>query len=94
MQIIASPTERTTAATDALLGLVALRYAAQLLAYRRHQPWKAGVWGATFGVLGLSGGLGAVVHGVEMPAPRRAALWRPLTLILGGTVALFAVGAV
>jgi hypothetical protein len=94
VQIISSPTERTTAATDAILGIVSLRYAAELLAYRRRQPWKAGVWAATFGAIGASGSLGTAIHGFEMPAPRRAALWRVLDLLLGVTVALFATAAV
>ncbi|NTW00726.1 MAG: hypothetical protein HGA19_05375 [Oscillochloris sp.] len=93
IQIIASPTERTTAATDALLGVISLGYAAELLGQRQHFPWKAGVWAATFGALSASGVLGAVVHGFEMPEPRRTLLWRPLTLTLGVTVALFATGA-
>jgi hypothetical protein len=93
MQIIESPTERTTAATDALLAALCLRYAAELMGYRRRHPWKAVVWAGTFGMLAASGGLGAIVHGLQMPEDRRAALWRPLTLILGGTVALFADGA-
>ena len=94
MQIIASSTERTTAATDALIAAVALRYADDLLKHRQGDPWKAGVWAATFGTLGASGALGAVVHGLEMPEERRTLLWRPLTLVLGITVALFATGAV
>ncbi len=94
MQIIASPTERTTAATDAVIAAVSLRYARELLGYRQSNPWKAGVWAATFGTLSASGLLGAVVHGLEMPEERRTLLWRPLTLTLGFTVALFATGAV
>jgi hypothetical protein len=93
MQIIASPTERTTAATDALLGLIAVGYAAELLGRRRRAPWKAGVWAGTFGTLGAAGALGAVVHGLELAPRLRELLWRPLTLVLGVTVALFACGA-
>ncbi|WP_129626764.1 DUF6962 family protein [Candidatus Oscillochloris fontis] len=93
LAIIASPTERTTAATDALISVVALGYAAKLLGYRQQSPWKVGVWAGSFGTLGFSGFLGAVVHGFEMPDERRVALWKPLNLTLGGTVALFATGA-
>ncbi|NNJ09560.1 hypothetical protein EKD04_004395 [Chloroflexales bacterium ZM16-3] len=94
MQIIASPTERTTAATDALIAAISLRYAAELIGRRPRHSWKASVWAGTFATLGLSGALGAVVHGLELSPRRREILWRPLTLILGVTVALFAVGAV
>jgi hypothetical protein len=93
MQLIESPTERTTAATDALLAALALRYAAELVGYRRLHPWKAWIWAGVFGSVGVAGALGAVVHGLHMPEGRRAVLWRPLTLILGVTVALFADGA-
>jgi hypothetical protein len=44
--------------------------------------------------MAAAGALGVAVHGLQMPEARRTALWRPLTLILGGTVALFAAGAV
>jgi hypothetical protein len=93
MQIIESPTERTTAVTDALIAAVSLCYAAELIGYRRRHPWKAAVWAGAFGSMATAGALGAVVHGFQMPEGRRAALWRPLTLILGVTVALFADGA-
>ncbi|EFO80017.1 hypothetical protein OSCT_2102 [Oscillochloris trichoides DG-6] len=93
LTIIASPTERSTAATDALIGVVALGYAAKLLGYRQQAPWRAGVWAGTFGALSFSGFLGAVVHGFEMPETRRTLLWKPLNLTLGLTVALFATGA-
>ncbi len=93
LAIIASPTERSTAATDALIGVVALGYAAKLLGYRQQAPWKAGMWAGTFGALSLSGFLGAIVHGFEMPETRRIQLWKPLNLTLGVTVALFATGA-
>jgi hypothetical protein len=93
MKIIESPTERSTALTDALIAAISLRYAAELLGYRRRSPWRASVWAGTFGSLAFSGALGAVVHGLQMPEPRRTALWRPLTLSLGVTVALFADGA-
>lgn len=94
MQIVASPTERTTAATDAILAIVSLRYAAELLGRRRSDPWKASVWAWAFGASGLSSALGVVIHGLEMPEERRTLLWRPLDLTLGLTVALFAAGAV
>jgi hypothetical protein len=94
IQIIESPTERTTAATDALLAAVSLGYAAELLGRRQSHPWKAGVWAGAFAASGVSGVLGAAAHGFEMPEERRALLWRPLTLTLGITVALFAAGAV
>jgi hypothetical protein len=93
MQIIESPTERTTAATDALIAAVSLRYAAELLGRRPNRPWKAGIWAGAFGLMGVASTLGTIVHGLQMSPRRREILWRPLTLILGLTVALFAAGA-
>jgi hypothetical protein len=93
IQLIASPTERTTAATDALMAAVALGYAAELLGRRPQHPWKAGIWAGAYGASGLSSVLAAVTHGFAMPEERRALLWRPLNLLLGLTVALFAAGA-
>lgn len=94
MRIIADPRERTTAATDALISLMALRYAAGLLGRRAADPWKAGVWSAAFGGLALAGGLGAAAHGLTLSERARAAIWRPLYQCLGAIVALFAAGAV
>jgi hypothetical protein len=88
--IIASPTERTTAATDALIALVALAYARGLLGYA---GWRGRVWAGAFAALGVAGGLGAAAHGLRLTGYARTALWRVLYLILGVTVALFAVAA-
>ncbi|MBX0327022.1 hypothetical protein K2Z83_04910 [Oscillochloris sp. ZM17-4] len=93
-RIIESPTERTTAATDALITAISLRYAAELLGRRRGHPWKAGIWAGAFGAMGLAGALGVAVHGLDLSPRRREILWRPLNLALGVTVALFAAGAV
>jgi len=92
-RLIDDPREQTTAATDALIAVIALRYALQLRGLRPSDPWKAGLWSATFAGLSLAGGLGAVVHGLALSERARAALWRPLFLCLGAVVALFAAGA-
>lgn len=94
MHLIADPRERTTAATDALIALMAARYAWQLRQLRSAAPLKAALWAASFAGLGVAGSLGAVVHGLQLSERSRAALWRPLNLCLGVVVALFAAGAV
>lgn len=94
MHLIADPRERTTAATDALIALMAARYAWQLRRLRGAAPLKADLWAASFAGLGLAGALGAVVHGLQLSDRSRSALWRPLNLCLGVIVALFAAGAV
>lgn len=91
--IIADPREQTTAATDAVIAVMALRYAWELQRRRSADPWKAGLWAAAFGGLACAGGLGAVVHGLTLSERAKLALWRPLYLILGVVVALFAAGA-
>lgn len=94
MHLIADPRERTTAATDALIALMAARYAWQLRRLRSTAPLKADLWAASFAGLGVAGSLGAIVHGLQLGERSRAALWRPLNLCLGVVVALFAAGAV
>jgi len=89
-----SPTELTTAATDALLAIecvVAIIYLRRRGAADR---WRASLWCWVFGLIGFSSALGAIAHGFMLPDSIRAALWRPLYLCLGILVALFIVGAV
>lgn len=88
-----SPTELTTAATDAIL---AVECVAVIIGLRRHRPagWRLGLWCWVFGLIAFAGGLGAVAHGLDLSEAVRTALWGPLYLALGVLVALFAVGAV
>lgn len=93
MDLVGEATERTTAATDALLALAATFAIAML---RRHTAPSFGraVWQAALAALVLASALGAVTHGLAMPDATRALLWQPLYLSLGVTMALFVVGAV
>jgi hypothetical protein len=93
MELVGVATERTTAATDAVLALAA---AAAILVLRRSTPPSFGrsVWQAALAALALASVLGAVAHGLELPAATRELLWQPLYLALGVTMALFVVGAV
>lgn len=88
--LIASPTERTTAATDLVIAAMALAYAQDLLARR---SWRARVWAGAFAALGLAGVLGAAAHGLQIGQRAHNALWRALYLTLGIMVALFASAA-
>ena len=94
MTSVASPTELTTSATDAVLALEC----AIILAYLWRTPtgdrWRIGLWCWALGLLAFASVLGSVTHGLEMPQSLRAALWKPLYLSLGFLVALFLVGAV
>jgi uncharacterized membrane protein len=44
IRLIDSPTERTTAATDALLALLALSSIFYLNYFRQNDPWKVSLW--------------------------------------------------
>ena len=93
MDLVGVVTERTTAATDAVMALAA---AVAILVLRRSTPPSFGraVWQAAFAALALASVLGAVAHGLELPPATRELLWQPLYLALGVTMALFVVGAV
>jgi hypothetical protein len=93
MELVGVATERTTAATDAVLALAA---AAAILVLWRTTPPSFGraVWQAALAALGLASVLGAVAHGLELRPTTRELLWHPLYLALGVTMALFVVGAV
>jgi len=94
MQLHPSATELTTAATDAVLGLLCLAVFLRFLAIRVNATWKRALWCWVFGLLGLASVLGAVVHGLELSASVVAVLWRPLYLSLGLAVALFLIGGI
>ena len=93
MELIASATERTTAATDVLLAVAALAGAALL---RRDRPSSLArrIWAAALTAAGLASLLGAVTHGLVMSEGLRERLWQPLYLLLGMAVACFVAGAV
>lgn len=87
-------TEQTTAATDALLAVLALVCIAVLRRHRRADPPKVRLWTWVLGLLTMAAGLGAVVHGIQMSEATNDMLWRPLFLALGLVVALFAAAAI
>ena len=93
MELAVEATERTTAATDALLAVAAV---AVFVALRRRTPASFGrsVWLSALASMTLASVLGAVAHGFALSDTARALLWQPLFLSLGVTMALFVVGAV
>jgi hypothetical protein len=93
MDLVDVTTERTTAATDAVLALAAV---AAILVLRRTTPPSFGraVWQGALGALALASVLGAAAHGLDLSPATRELLWQPLYLALGVTMALFVVGAV
>jgi len=94
-QFIDIPTERTTAATDVLLALLAVVCAVYLARVgSARDPFKTRVWCAAFGLLAFASAMGAVAHGFQMSERLNRALWQPLNLALGLVIALFVVGVV
>ena len=93
MIVVASPTELTTGATDAVLGIECLAVLACLWRTPVGDRWRVGLWCWAFGLLAFASFLGAAAHGLEIPASLRAALWKPLYLSLGVLIAFFVVGA-
>lgn len=93
VELAAEATERTTAATDALLAVATVA----VLAWIRHRsPASFGrtVWLSALGAMAVASVLGAATHGLALSTAVRALLWQPLYLALGATMALFVVGAV
>ncbi|MGH7515502.1 MAG: DUF6962 family protein [Gemmatimonadales bacterium] len=92
MDLVGQATERTTAATDALLAVAAL---AVVVALRRRTPASFGrsVWLAALVCMVLASAIGAAAHGLALSDGVRELLWQPLYLALGVTMALFVVGA-
>jgi hypothetical protein len=93
MELIASATERTTAATDLLLALASF-YGAWWLRRGASGGTASGIWAGALVAAGCASLLGAVAHGLEMSDSLRQVLWQPLFLLLGVTVACFVAGAV
>jgi hypothetical protein len=95
MELTDIPTERTTAATDVLLALLAV--AAALYVWQVGKVCdapKARIWAWAFGLVALAAALGAIAHGFKMSPRLNKLLWQPLYMALGWAVALFAVGVI
>jgi hypothetical protein len=94
MELIDIPTEQTTAATDLVLAILAAACAVYLCRIGRLNVYRRNLWSWVFGLLAVSAAIGAVAHGFRMSPEVNNLLWQPLNLLLGLTVAMFAVGAV
>jgi hypothetical protein len=92
LKFTSSPTEKTTAITDILL---ALATAAAIVYLQRPEPvdvWKTNIWCWAFAFMALSGFLGAIAHGLELPEARHQRIWQLLNLSLGLAVSIFVIG--
>ncbi len=89
MRLSESSGERTTAATDVLLSLVAGGGIIFLQSLNTASAWKIGLWSWSFGGIALSAGCGAAYHGLVLNEPLRKMIWQLLTLSLGMAISLF-----
>jgi hypothetical protein len=95
LQLIDIPTEQTTAATDALLAILAF-----IITIKIYQSGKGvdlkktRIWICVLGLLTFASVIGAFAHGFQMSRLTNLVLWQPLNLSLGLAVGLFAVGVV
>ncbi len=95
MNFIDIPTEQTTAATDFILGILAVWSAYKIYKAGHHtSPVKARIWKWVFILLALAAFFGAIAHGFQMDERINFILWQPLNLALGLGVSLFAAGAI
>jgi hypothetical protein len=94
MRLAASPTERTTAATDVLLSLAGAGAIVLLQAPGAPPSWKVQLWSWAFALIALAAAQGAAYHGLVLPERPRSLLWRSLTVCLSAAISLVAVGVV
>jgi hypothetical protein len=87
-------TELTTAATDAVLGVLCVVIVFRLGRTGVSAAWNRGLWRWVFALLGLASLLGAFAHGLDVPEWVRTMVWWPLYLSLGVAVALFVVAGI
>ena len=94
MTLTPSPTELTTAASDAALAVLSLVLFAVLVRTPAAAPWRKAIWATVFALLAAGAALGAVAHGLDLTPAAVTTLFRPLYLSLALSVALFLVGAI
>lgn len=92
LKFVRSPTERTTAVTDILLALVAGGAVIYLQCSESAEIWKINTWSWAFVLIALSGFLGAVAHGIELPETPHQRIWHLINLSLGLAVSVFVIG--
>jgi hypothetical protein len=93
LPLVASPTELSTAATDALLAIECMAVAAWIRRTPGGPRWRATLWAATLALLAVASLLGAAAHGLALTQTLRATLWTPIYLLLGIVVGLMGAGA-
>jgi hypothetical protein len=87
-------TEQTTAATDLLLGLLAISLVLALQWIKSPDLSKKNYWSLMLCFLAGSSILGALAHGFEMSKTANYIIWYPLYFCLIGVIACFLLGSV
>ena len=75
-------TERTTAATDALLAVVA-GFGAAAVAATQADPWRAGLWSWALALLAGAAAAGAIIHGLRPSRFWSSVLWGTVFAAIG-----------
>jgi hypothetical protein len=94
MRLTPSPTELTTAASDAAMAVLSVVLLIVLARAPARAELRKVIWGSVFALLAAGSALGTVAHGLDLSASMRTLLWRPLYLSLGLCVAMFFAGGV
>ncbi len=94
MEIVASLTEQTTAATDLILGLLTIGFALYLGRFHPKDPFRTRLWQALMLLSSFVALAGTVAHGIVMPKETYELLWKPMLICLGLVVAFFVLAAV
>jgi hypothetical protein len=96
MKIVQDPAEKSTAATDIILALVAIGgiffLHGDLL--NSSANWRINIWSAAIGLIGLAAALGAVAHGLVLLTTIQNRIWLALNMSLALAVSLFVVGVI
>lgn len=94
LALVASVTERSTAATDLILAAAFAWAAWHISSLRSARVLRARIWCGAFGAMALASALGALAHGLVLVAAVAGGMWFGLNLCLGLAIALFMTGAV
>lgn len=95
MEFTAIPTEQTTSVTDLLLATIAAILSVTLW-FKKHSSnrGKTLLWTMVFAFLSLSAFLGAIAHGILLPAGFDEFIWHLINFCLAVVVSLFVVAVI
>ena len=94
IRFVTSPTERTTAATDVLLAVLAVVAVIFLSQIGANDVRKTLLWMSIYAMLALAAAFGAIVHGIVLPRTVHQVLWAMLYLLLGQIIVFIGAAAV